>query len=572
MSIRKTSPRSILGPAERSSSVIRCGIYTRVSTDDQARRDYSSLDSQRDICEHAIAIHREEGWVSTAYFEDPGFSGKDMDRPGIQALLEEVERGNLDIVVAYKIDRITRSLPDFYEFWRKLEAHKVNFVSATQSFDTGTPAGMLMLNMLLSFGQFERELIAERTTHKMQERAKRGYWHGGQVPMGYSYDRAAKLLSPDPVEAPLVERIYRLTIELISPTAVAKVLNAEGHKTRRRTVQRSNGQAENVGDKRFNGYRIRLIVENPLYRGVIRQGEAEYPGQHKALVSDALWHEANAVLGRSRSDLPVFTSRNKHEHLLKGLLRCGSCGQGLTPKPSGKKDAQGNPYLYYTCNEVSKDGTHAACQVRNIPARTFDDLIVAFIGQLGQHPEIIEKTVATSNQTQKRSLRPLKAQLATLENRHRELARGIQQFLEVIRKKGADHVTGAIVSEADRLAGEKNEVEREMEKLRQLIAHRERVVCDEQIIADSLLHFHETFSILPFDDQVELIRLLIKGITVKRFDPEKDVVPVTPGTFATEIRTKAYLINVELYVSDLISTVEKTLNGSSHSGKSGCLA
>lgn len=176
------------GPAQKKQ--FRCALCTRVSTDDQARGDYSSLQSQKDICEHYVSVHQMENWVVTHCFEDPGYSGKDMNRPGIQALLSEIRARNIDVVVAYKIDRISRYLPDFYDFWRTLERHDVNFVSATQNFDTGTPMGMLMLNMLLSFGQFEREMTAERTFDKLSERAKRGKWNGGWVPIGYEYDKA----------------------------------------------------------------------------------------------------------------------------------------------------------------------------------------------------------------------------------------------------------------------------------------------------------------------------------------------------------------------------------------------
>ena len=208
--------------------IIRCAVYTRVSTDDQAKGDYNSLKSQRDMCGHAIALHGAEGWVETHYFEDPGYSGKDMARPGMQALMLEIEAGNVDVVVTYKIDRITRNIGDFYQLWQRLEKKGVDFVSATQQFDTSTPAGKLMLNMLLSFGQFERELTAERVSHKMLERAKKGKWNGGPVPEGYTNNSVSKRLEIDPDHASTIKRVFQLTEKLGSPTEVAKILNAEG--------------------------------------------------------------------------------------------------------------------------------------------------------------------------------------------------------------------------------------------------------------------------------------------------------------------------------------------------------
>jgi DNA invertase Pin-like site-specific DNA recombinase len=173
-----------------------------------------------------------DGWVVTQYFEDPGYSGKNMDRPGIQGLLAEVRAGNIDVVVAYKLDRISRSLPDFYEFWRILEQHGANFVSATQQFDTSTPMGMLMLNMLLSFAQFEREMTAERTFHKLAERAKRGKWNGGWVPLGYEYDKGTQQLKPHPEEKDLLTDMFKLAVKLRNATQVASALNETGRRTR----------------------------------------------------------------------------------------------------------------------------------------------------------------------------------------------------------------------------------------------------------------------------------------------------------------------------------------------------
>ena len=153
---------------------MRCAIYTRVSTDEQARLEYSSLETQAEICEHYVQVHREEGWSVTGVYEDAGLSGKDLRRPVLQRLLGDVRRGDIDVVIGYKLDRISRSLKDFYEVWEVIRQAGATFVSATESFDTSAPAGMLMLNILLSFAQFEREVAVERTAAKMRARAQRG--------------------------------------------------------------------------------------------------------------------------------------------------------------------------------------------------------------------------------------------------------------------------------------------------------------------------------------------------------------------------------------------------------------
>ena len=276
----------------------------------------------------------------------------------------------VDVVVAYKIDRITRYLPDFYEFWKVLNQHKVNFVSATQSFDTGTPMGMLMLNMLLSFGQFEREMIAERVPHKIAERAKKGMWNGGWAPFGYTHDPATKQIQPNPTEAPIARRIFELRKQHRSAAKVAATLNGEGLRTPERTVQSRRGNEMVVCGKRFIPNKIKVIVNNPIYKGIIHHNGQDHPGEHEALVSDKLWQEANdALSGKARpggNPKDSVSNRNAHQTLLKGLIRCGICGHRLTPKPGGKKDKDGSPYLYYTCNDVSKDGKAAACTLRSV--------------------------------------------------------------------------------------------------------------------------------------------------------------------------------------------------------------
>ena len=530
---------------------MRVAITTRVSVDDQARGDYSSLKSQKDICEHYVSIHAEEGWVVTHYFEDAGYSGKDMDRPGIQQLLSEVRSGNIDIVIAYKIDRISRYLPDFYEFWRILEEHGVNFVSATQQFDTSTPMGMLMLNMLLSFAQFERETIAERTHDKLAARAKRGKWNGGWVPLGYAYDKQTKILQPHSEETDLLTDIYKLTVRLKNATKVANALNEAGKRTRQRVLVRPNGTQRVVGEKRFREDRIKAIIGNAIYKGIIVHDGKEYPSEHPALVSAELWAKANDALKTGDCQPIKIQERDKHVHLLKGILKCGNCGTALTPYPSGKKDAAGNPYLYYACTHVTKDGSDSDCPVRSIPARPFDDLIISYIGEIGRHPEIIEAAIKASNEEKIRALRPLKSKLTELDRQHRKLSVAIQNCVETAKLKGAKSLSESFIEEAEKLSTEKRKIELERTRLNLDINHRENVVADKQIIADALLRFELVIGKLPPEEQKELVRLIAREITVKQFDPESDAAPKAKGAFTAQIRTKWYLVNMSLFASGL---------------------
>nr|MDA8218849.1 recombinase family protein [Dehalococcoidales bacterium] len=354
---------------------MRCAIYTRVSTDEQAMSEYSSLKRQEEICTNYVDIHAEKGWKVAAVYEDAGYSGKDFQRPGIQELMEDVRAGKVDAIVTYKIDRISRSLKDFYDLWEVLKAHNVTFVSATQHFDTSDSMGMLILNILLSFAQFERELTRERTMSKMAGRAEKGLWNGGNVPLGFDYSKETQTLQPSQQEVPIIHFTYRRLIETRSPCAVANEANARGYRTRVRTFNRRDGSQEKVGGKRFDEDTVTAIVRNPVYKGFIRYNDMLYPAKHEAIIDEETWEQANRAIGNGRTDDTGLYFRDPHVHLLKGILRCGTCGLAMTPYRSGKKAKDGTPYLYYACVDYTKDGSLTTCPVKMLPAREFEGLI-----------------------------------------------------------------------------------------------------------------------------------------------------------------------------------------------------
>ena len=227
----------------------------------------------------------------------------------------------------------------------------------------------------------------------------------------------------------------------------------------------------------------------------------------------------------------------------------------LTPKPAGKKDSNGNAYLYYTCTNVSKEGGEAACLVRNIPVRPFEQLIVRYLGEIGKHPEIIKAVVADANAIKNKGIKPLKAKLHELDRQYDELSKAVKNFMDTARRDGAKRIADEMVLEADKLAEEKRQVELEREKTKIDIQYKEKVVTDATIIAESLIQFEKGFKFLPPADQKEVIRILVKEITVNHFDPEKDRLPSEPGAFKAEIRTKWYLVNMTLYATDLFAGV-----------------
>jgi len=262
----------------------RCAIYTRKSSEEGLEQEFNSLDAQREACEAYIASQRSEGWKAMReQYDDGGFSGGTLNRPGLQTLLEDVKDGLVDVIVVYKIDRLSRSLMDFAKLVEVFDAHDVTFVSVTQSFNTTTSMGRLTLNILLSFAQFEREVTAERIRDKVAASRKKGIWMGGTVPLGY--DVKERKLVVNPGEAATVRYIFTRFVDLGSATVLTRELRNEG-------ICNKGGR---LMDK---GYVYRLL-NNRVYIGkAVHKGTA-YPGEHKAIIARDLWDKVHTIMKES---------------------------------------------------------------------------------------------------------------------------------------------------------------------------------------------------------------------------------------------------------------------------------
>ncbi|WP_164745029.1 recombinase family protein, partial [Alexandriicola marinus] len=303
----------------RPNRRLRCAIYTRKSTEEGLDMEFNSLDAQREACEAYIASQRSEGWACLRErYDDGGFSGGTLDRPALKQLIADVEDGLVDVIVVYKIDRLSRALMDFSKLVELFDRHGVTFVSVTQSFNTTTSMGRLTLNILLSFAQFEREVTAERIRDKVAASRKKGMWMGGYVPLGY--DVADRKLIVNENEAAQVRRIFERFVELGSATMLARELRREGARNKQGTLI----------DK---GYLYRLL-KNRVYRGeAVHKGTA-YPGEHDAIIDEALWDRAHAILQESPRKRANNT-RAQTPALLKGLI-FSETGAAMTPTTTKK--------------------------------------------------------------------------------------------------------------------------------------------------------------------------------------------------------------------------------------------
>jgi len=369
-------------PAKAPIKKVRCAIYTRKSSEEGLDMEFNSLDAQRESCAAYIASQKAEGWLELPdRYDDGGISGGTLERPALKRLLADIEADRVDVVVVYKIDRLSRALMDFAKLVEVFDAHKVTFVSVTQSFNTTTSMGRLTLNILLSFAQFEREVIGERIRDKFAASRKRGLWMGGVPPLGY--DVVARKLVVNEAEAELVRLIFRRFIELGSVSALMHELTAAGHRAKSWTTQDGKErQGGPIDRKALYGY-----FANRVYLGEAVHKGASYPGEHEALIDQATWDKVHAILGentRVRGSRP----RTESPALLKGLL-FSPTGTPMTPIFTRKQN--GKMYRYYVSQTAIRNG-YGACPIKTVPAGEIEGAVVAQLRGLLRTPEIIVRT------------------------------------------------------------------------------------------------------------------------------------------------------------------------------------
>jgi site-specific DNA recombinase len=364
---------------------LRCAVYTRKSTDEGLDQEYNSIDAQRDAGHAYIASQRAEGWTPVERdYDDPAYSGGNMDRPAMKQLLCDIEEGKIDVVVVYKIDRLTRSLADFSRMIEVFERQSVSFVSVTQQFNTTTSMGRLMLNVLLSFAQFEREVTGERIRDKITASKKKGLWMGGIPPLGY--DVKDRCLVINPMEAKTIQHIFKRFTELGSATLMYKELLLDGVTTKSWTTQDGKYRP----GKPINRGLIYKILQNRTYLGELRHKEQWYSGKHDAIIERKLWNDVHSILATNAHKRGNHT-RAKVPFLLKGLV-FGEDGRALTTWSSVKKKS-GRRYRYYISSRDNKEFTGASGLPR-IPAAELEAAVIEQIRGILKAPPITQQVAA----------------------------------------------------------------------------------------------------------------------------------------------------------------------------------
>ncbi|MEX1303679.1 MAG: recombinase family protein [Rhodovibrionaceae bacterium] len=406
-----------------------CAIYTRKSTDEGLEQDFNSLDAQRAACAAYITSQVGEGWVEVATrYDDGGYSGGSLERPGLQRLLADVQAGRIKVVVVYKVDRLTRSLTDFAKIVETLEAQGASFVSITQQFSTTTSMGRLTLNVLLSFAQFEREVTAERIRDKIAASKQKGLWMGGVVPLGY--DVVERKLVVNEAEAATVRKIYDLYLQHANVRLVKQEADRLGLRTKRREGTAGPRQG---GEPFLRGHLYQLLA-NPIYMGKLTHKGNSYPGEHEAIVAPETWERVQAQF-RANATKRRNSTNAKAPSLLTGILETDD-GHPLSPSHATK---QGKRYRYYVTRP--RDGAEPEVSKWSLPALALEkvvrDGLSEFLGNKQRiHAQLLPNVSVDAFRAVVKRAAVLVRELSDAEpNRQREILREILQRV-IVSKTG----------------------------------------------------------------------------------------------------------------------------------------
>ncbi len=489
-------------PSNRTDPApLRCVVYTRKSTDKGLDHAYSTLDAQRDACEQYIRSQAARGWqLSPRRYDDGGFTGANLERPAFQRLMKDIDEGTVDVVVVYKVDRLSRSLLDFARVMDRFSQAGTAFVSVTQNFSTADAIGRLTLHMLMSFAEFEREMIAERIRDRIAASRRKGKWCTGTPPLGYVL--RDKRLQVVETEAEVVRAIFGLYLEEGHARGVTRALNEA---LKRPSLVPFNPAIRNR--RRWTRNQVLRILENPLYLGYVpHQGEL-YPGEHEAILDRETFDRVQALIHHT-----TITQKRRHSdpaYLLRGRLFCGECGAAMTTGTSKKR---GKDYRYYRCHTRNQRGRDA-CATPPFSAEPLEDYVVAIVMQTIAESDLAEAVavqVATRGAEQREFLDQERGRLPTAIA---ELSAEADTLLQQIRNLGeaAGHW---VVTRLEALGQEIRAAESrlaEVERLRTALNH---TLTQADWIVPILQNFAEVWEGLHTKERGRLVHALVQRIEV----------------------------------------------------------
>jgi DNA invertase Pin-like site-specific DNA recombinase len=478
----------------------RCAIYTRKSTTMGLEQEFNSLDAQREACEAYVRSQAGAGWQGVdAHYDDGGFTGANIDRPAFQRLLADIDADRIDVVVVYKLDRVSRSLLDFATVMKRLNDAGVSFVSVTQNFSTTDAVGRMTLNLLATFAEFEREQIAERTRDKMAASRRRGKWTGGPVPLGYSVSN--KKLVVDELEVVAVREVFDLYLEQRSVIAVAGILNKRGRTTKRHLA--TSGRMRE--GRPWSKTDVARVLKSAVYAGYISYGAELHEGEHQPIVDRETFQAVGALLASAGGG--NGTRYRNPDYLLGGLLFCSHCGSALTAASTTKGSRE---YRYYRCVKRDKQG-RAACPTKQVSAPRIEQFVAERLRDAIAEADLAGALVAGVNER-------LDGKRRELEIEHRRLPSEIAS-LSAEGKRLVDKV-GEVAPGAQRLLDKKlEEVGTQLQRLERRLADAERELAaldatqvEAKWIGQCLRDFDAVYDVMTSENRSRLFRAVIERV------------------------------------------------------------
>jgi site-specific DNA recombinase len=486
--------------------VIRCAIYTRKSTDEGLNMEFNSLDAQREAAKAFIKSQTHEGWVCMPErYDDGGFSGGNMERPALRRLMAEVEAGKIDCIVVYKVDRLSRSLLDFSRIMESLDRAGVSFVSVTQQFNTTHSMGRLTLNILLSFAQFEREIISERTKDKMSAARRKGKWVGGTLILGYDLNPERTRLVVNHLEAQRVQAIFQLYLKNQSLMATADELNRRGWQ--RKTWTSKDGKT--TGGGKWNKVNVVGLLTNMAYIGKVKYEGQVYPGEQAAIIDDATWAKTQATLQRNRCDRGA-RHRNKYGGLLRGLVCCGTCGVKMVHTYT---DKGGVRYRYYVCQTAMKEGWNH-CETRSIPAIELERFVLDRLAAIGSDDALAREVAARVEAEHAQQTRALVDERRGIETNMRDAAKMVAGLF------GQPNTVARLADLQEQIRAGENRLSEIVQELAALGGGD----IDKGDVTSAMHSFHAVWEKLSPKEQARMFELLIERIV---YDKTKGAIAIT---------------------------------------------
>ncbi len=502
---------------------VRCAIYTRKSTEEGLEQEFNSLDAQREAGEACIASQKGEGWVCLPdRYDDGGYTGGNMERPALKRLMADIDDGRVDCVVVYKVDRMSRSLLDFTRIMEALEKRGVSFVSVTQQFNTTSSMGRLTLNILLSFAQFEREIISERTRDKIAAARRKGKWSGGRPILGFDVDPRGGRLLVNEAEAARVRAIYEIYLDRESLIATIAELDARGWTNKQWTTRKGRES----GGSPFNKHSLYSMLTNVLYTGHLTYKDEIHDGEQPAIVDDETFRRVRQILKRNGATGGKHV-RNQFGAILKGLINCVPCNCAMVPTHTTKQDRR---YRYYVCANAQKRGWHN-CPSKSIPAGEIEKFVVDQVRGIGSDPTLLAETLGGARAEAKARIKELEAEKSGLA---RELARHNAQMRDLAGSIGSGGTaTDRMADLLDRIRG----VEQRLAAIREEMATLGRDLIDEKEAARAMAAFDPVWETLTLREQARVLRLLIQRVD---YDGDNGTVAVTFHPAGIEMLSREY--------------------------------